>query len=341
MGSPFFSVIVPVYKVERFLRKCVGSILGQSFGDFELILVDDGSPDNCPAICDEYAACDNRVKVIHKSNGGVSSARNTGLQRAAGTYVVFCDGDDCLKENYLEEMYHLMRKSRVDMAVCGFESVDENGDSVRGRRSDNCAPASVVQSLDNDLFWKLFAGKRIGSSWDKAFRMDIIRQDGVEFQPGVTFAEDTDFVLRYLHSAGAGCFVAVTDERLYLYLTQEHGSAVQKLRPDCWRMFERLFPMLERYVSAGNHREALRAYICSAVRFVMDGLFRYDGIVSYARFRESTVDMMRSGYFRDAVVSPQMTGYNRLLVTALKSRSVTLVWCVYLIWKAKGSLLRQ
>ena len=88
---PEVSVIVPVYKVEAYLRRCVDSILAQTFTDFELILVDDGSPDNCGAICDEYAEKDNRVRVIHKENGGVSSARNAGLDAAAGNYICFVE----------------------------------------------------------------------------------------------------------------------------------------------------------------------------------------------------------------------------------------------------------
>lgn len=89
-----FSIIVPIYKVELYLRQCINSVLNQSYKDFELILVDDGSPDNCPIICDEYASRDIRVKVIHKSNGGLSDARNVGLDVAQGEYVLFLDSDD-------------------------------------------------------------------------------------------------------------------------------------------------------------------------------------------------------------------------------------------------------
>ena len=94
---PKVSVIVPVYKVESYLRKCVDSILGQSFSDFEVILVDDGSPDNCGAICDDYATRDQRVKVIHKINGGLSDARNVGLDAAIGQYICFVDSDDWIE----------------------------------------------------------------------------------------------------------------------------------------------------------------------------------------------------------------------------------------------------
>ena len=101
---PTISVIVPVYKVEPYLRRCVDSILDQTYSDFELILVDDGSPDNCPDICDDYARQDSRVKVIHKENGGLSDARNAGLRIAAGAYVSFVDSDDFIRKDMYEVM---------------------------------------------------------------------------------------------------------------------------------------------------------------------------------------------------------------------------------------------
>ena len=99
---PEFSVIVPVYKVEKYLDRCIGSILAQTFSDFELILIDDGSPDNSGQICDEYAGKENRIHVIHKENGGVSTARNAGLDIAPGKFIVFVDSDDEVASNYLE-----------------------------------------------------------------------------------------------------------------------------------------------------------------------------------------------------------------------------------------------
>jgi len=116
-----FSIIIPVYKVEKYLRPCLDSILTQSFGDFELILVDDGSPDNSPAICDEYAARDNRIIVIHKENAGVVSARKEGLLRAQGTYVTFVDSDDLLADGCLDALKaYADTNNTPDMILFGF-----------------------------------------------------------------------------------------------------------------------------------------------------------------------------------------------------------------------------
>ena len=116
-----FSVIVPIYNVEPYLRQCVESILGQTCSDFELILVDDGSPDNCPAICDEYAARDERVRVIHKPNGGLVSARQAGLEIARGEYVVPVDSDDYVKPQMLQRAKELLQRDDSDMVIFGIE----------------------------------------------------------------------------------------------------------------------------------------------------------------------------------------------------------------------------
>lgn len=123
---PKISVIVPVYKVEKYLNKCVGSILSQTFRDFELFLVDDGSPDNSGKICDEYAQKDNRVIVIHKENGGLSEARNVALDRIQGEYVTFIDSDDYVSTEHLQTLYDSLINADSDLAVSNITSVTEN-----------------------------------------------------------------------------------------------------------------------------------------------------------------------------------------------------------------------
>ena len=113
-NSPLVSVIVPVYKVERYLPRCVESILGKTYTNFELILVDDGTPDRSGVICDRYAEKDSRIKVIHKENGGVSSARNAGIDAAQGEWITFVDSDDWVAENYIEAMIIPVVEKNVD-----------------------------------------------------------------------------------------------------------------------------------------------------------------------------------------------------------------------------------
>ena len=117
---PEISIIVPVYKVEKYLERCVKSILAQTFTDFELILVDDGSPDNCPLMCDEWAKKDKRIKVIHKANGGAGQSRNVGLENATGKYIGFVDADDWITRDMYEYLHELIIKEDADVAMCDF-----------------------------------------------------------------------------------------------------------------------------------------------------------------------------------------------------------------------------
>ena len=126
---PKVSIIVPIYNVEKYLCRCVDSILAQTFTDYELFLVDDGSPDNCGMICDGYAKKDGRIKVIHKANGGLSDARNVAIDIASGEYFSFIDSDDHVEPDMIETMYNALVETDSDMAVCGMDSFDDKGNT--------------------------------------------------------------------------------------------------------------------------------------------------------------------------------------------------------------------
>lgn len=130
------SVIVPIYKVEDYLHRCVDSIINQTYTNLEIILVDDGSPDNCPMICDEYAEKDSRIRVVHKKNGGLSDARNAGLAIATGEYIMFIDSDDFVDIEMMESMMKNMVDNNVDMVVCNIKYVYEDREVVKYNQSD-------------------------------------------------------------------------------------------------------------------------------------------------------------------------------------------------------------
>lgn len=117
-NNPLITVIVPVYKVENYLDQCVESIINQTYKNLEIFLVDDGSPDTCPKMCDDYGAKDPRIKVIHKENGGLSDARNAGTNVATGEYIAFIDSDDCIHEKYIEILHRLIEENDADISVC-------------------------------------------------------------------------------------------------------------------------------------------------------------------------------------------------------------------------------
>ncbi len=118
--KPLISVIIPIYKIEDYIHKCIDSVINQVYTNLEIILVDDGSPDRCGEICDEYARVDNRIKVIHKENGGLSDARNVGIESATGSYITLLDSDDWVHNEYIEKLFELLKVKNADIAVCNF-----------------------------------------------------------------------------------------------------------------------------------------------------------------------------------------------------------------------------
>lgn len=152
--QPYFSVIIPVYGVEKYIRSCIDSVLKQSFDDFELILVDDGSPDNCPEICDEYVQRDSRVKVIHKKNGGLVSARKAGCRVASGKYIVSVDGDDWVKECYLNDISQIAKQHEPDV-IC-FGIIHHWADRQQEMPYQYASKIYSKSDIENEIFPVLF-----------------------------------------------------------------------------------------------------------------------------------------------------------------------------------------
>ncbi len=154
------SVVIPVYNVEKYLKKCVDSILNQTISNYEIILVDDGSPDGCPAICDAYAAMHHNVIALHKPNGGLSDARNYGVQHASADYVVFVDSDDHVDPEYLENLWKLHVKYGADIAVQGVQRETENGKVLNVIKSSveyNTTPKGAIELMLNGQKMGIFA----------------------------------------------------------------------------------------------------------------------------------------------------------------------------------------
>ena len=169
--APLLSIIVPVYKVENYLQKCIDSILAQTFTDFELILVEDGSPDNCPALCDAAAAKDARVRVIHQKNGGLSAARNAGLDAARGAWIGFVDSDDYIAPEMYEALYQAVQSTGADLALCDYAEVDEAGAPCQSMH----VSLSGVELTGQELL-KRASGLMVQLAWNKLYRRDIFAQ---------------------------------------------------------------------------------------------------------------------------------------------------------------------
>lgn len=261
------SIIVPVYGVEAYLPACVDSLLVQTYKNFEIILVDDGSPDGCPAICDAYAAKDPRVHVIHKKNGGAASARNAGLDATQGEYICFVDSDDLVCPNYVEKLRSTLDATDADIAVCGFTQMTRDNETVYADRET----AGVFDCSDYIAqFLKYWTCALL---WNKIFRREAIGTLRMEEGHRI---DDEFFTYQVVLNCRS---IAVFDAPLYRYrlrvssVMQDFGKNSEQI------MLDRIDYTKQRYISVVEALPALQA------------LFFLDMTDSFARYWLTCRDM--------------------------------------------------
>lgn len=219
MNSELISVIIPIYEVEKYLRKCVDSVLAQTYKNLEIILVDDGSPDNCGKICDEYAKKDNRVKVIHKRNGGLSSARNAGLDIAKGELVGFVDSDDYISPCMYEKLHNVLKTEQTDLALCDLEYVNKDGPFTNKN-----VPALKKETLTREEALKKL--HNIPASVNhKLYKKKIF--NGLRFRDGALYEDQ--FILHHIFNRLRKATIII--DKLYFYL-QHSNSITAKYKYD-------------------------------------------------------------------------------------------------------------
>lgn len=235
MHVPLISVIVPIYKSETYLCKCVDSLLAQTFKDFEILLIDDGSPDRSGEICEKYAARDGRVKVFHKENGGVASARQYGLDNLQGKYVIHADPDDWVEPNMLEELYEVAVHESADMVICDYYW-DKGPVSKKIEQKPSDLYSETVLS---DLFGTLH-----GSLCNKLVRVESIKQNNIMFAQGINLYEDLIFNIKLLKN---NIKVSYLNKSFYHYVQNTNANSLTRVYND--RVLE--------------HDRNMKIYICS------------------------------------------------------------------------------
>lgn len=298
------SVIVPVYKAEPYLRWCVDSILAQTYTNLEVILVDDGSPDNCGAICDEYAEKDARVKVIHKENGGVSSARNMGIDAASGAFICFVDSDDIINGKFVEYLKKTQETNDADIAYCGHICFGEFPKETTGAsfEEQELLTLSGVDAMANQ-----FAIWYTPNIWDKLIRYSLF--EGLRF-PNAKRAED--LWVSYHLLAKAKSVAGIRKCKLYYYRATE-GSAMahitaKYIEDDCvmrLAVFTELlcgkYPITQRKMAVQTRRIfldfALSNYAC-ANKETAQALQKYGKLLYEKMWRPTAVSLREKVDYR-------------------------------------------
>lgn len=282
---PLVSIIVPVYNAEKYLNRCVDSILSQTMTDFELLLIDDGSKDNSGRICDEYAEKDARVRVFHKPNGGVSSARNLGLDNAKGKWITFVDADDRCSCNYLE---HLLSKvdDDTDLIISYAVICDSTGEKAEVYPEYRVNATNFERLfVDSDMHWHT-------SPWAKLYRASIIYENSLRFNEMMHIGEDADFLFSFMLITDK---IYVSSDTDYYYTCDVSGSLTKRINTIDSEIasYRTILCLVNRTIQQKNIKDNrsldnLGCLVASYVRRVLNSLY-YNDAQSYQR-----IDLIKS-----------------------------------------------
>ncbi len=253
---PLISVIVPCYNVEKYLPRCINSIINQTYNNLEILLVDDGSPDQCGEICDKYAKKDKRIKVIHKENGGLSDARNIALDLSRGEYILFIDSDDYVATNHIEHLYNMMLTSHADMAIewgqTFYEGTTPIIDTLDGKKS-------VILDSEEALMNMFYQKDFDTSAWAKLYKRSLF--DGIRYPKGWLY-EDLPTTYRLIQKCTK---IVFSNYKSYYYLLRHNSIEGAPFNPQKYESCMKIIQQLERdkHYMTSNVQKALDCRILS------------------------------------------------------------------------------
>lgn len=287
MNYPLVSVIVPCYNVEQYLPQCIDSILNQTYQNLEVWLVDDGSPDRCGEICDEYAKKDARIKVINKKNGGLADARNVALDVMTGEYVVFVDSDDYISPTHIEGLYHLIEKYGADVSVNTFCSFYEGS-------SPNPSPKSTKDWVLDGLHAAeiMFYQEHFDTTaWGKMYKASLF--DGIRYPQGLLF-EDLPTTYRLLLKANK---VVFNDEQSYFYLLRSNSIEGAAFSPHKLDSGLRLMALMDK--DRDKLQAIIKSYNCRIASFAFHLLLQMPNGYEHRKDLERRIKMIRLSVLMD------------------------------------------
>ncbi len=234
------SVIVPIYKVEKYLNQCIESIVNQTYKNLEIILIDDGSPDNCPQMCDEWAKKDERIKVIHKANGGLMAAWIDGVKGSSGDYICFVDSDDYVHFNFVEKLYNGINGVNADICVCNYIEVYDTKE-VEKSQSDRNVVLSKGENIENCVFsYNNWDGITIAPCrWNKMFKRKLVLDSIKYLNTEISMGEDMNMTFYAMSKAKK---VSLIPDFLYYY--RQLSTSISKTKRNNWVHYKKLLKQL-------------------------------------------------------------------------------------------------
>lgn len=329
---PIVSIIVPVYNAENYLHKCIKSLLSQNFSDFEIILVNDGSKDSSGQICDDFARDDNRIKVIHKENGGVSSARNRGLDEACGKFIMFCDSDDFVKDEFCAPLINLAGDDENCLVLAGITEINDQNTT----KDDLCAKFAEgeTKTLTNKEFCDLYIEQNLNSKfllmnmpYNKLFSRSVIEKHNLRFDTNINYNEDFIFNLMYLDKVNT---VKIHNKSIYNYYVDAPGSLCKKYVPNMAFVYRTKEDVLKKVIidKATNQQDALKVwytFVFNDTNRAINNTFSPSNPASKKEKTRYCTKLIRDKRFKLALKHADTKGYNSLYINSLKLGSFGLV----------------
>ena len=251
-NNPFFSIILPIYNVEAYMERCIKSILNQDFSDYEIILVDDGSTDNCPKMCDEYLNRE-KFKVVHKTNGGLSSARNAGLEVASGRYVFFLDSDDYIENNALQVLYESLNKNNVDVIKFNYRIQPSKNEVISTLKPGLYKGAQIREDVLSLALKN--SGQFTMNAWSHIYSMDFLKKTGLCFTSEREVGSE-DYLFNFEMFLRAESLLCIRDV-LYNYDYRE-GSLTKRYRNNLINQYQKLYQLMFDLAERYNANETIK-----------------------------------------------------------------------------------
>lgn len=329
--SNLFSVIVPIYNKEKYIKECIDSILNQSFKDFELILVDDGSFDNCTAICDEYEKQDNRVKVIHKTNGGLVSSRKEGTKISTGEYIVCVDADDYIKKDYLLNISKEIEKNHSDIICLGHIELFNNKtkEISLDYRCGYYTKEDIIKEIYPSLIQSLDTKHFPVNIWSKAYKRDLYKDIQLNVGEDVKIGEDGVVSIPYIYKANS---LSIIKDNSYVYRLNDDSmtSNISVLQINYPKIVTNEYL---KYFDINTYD-----FSSQIDRFMIHQLFsmclsQFNNNKSYKEIKNMLLDLLNDEYYHKALNTVKYKGLKpKLMSFILKNR---LIYIIYLVSKIK------
>lgn len=334
---PIVSVIVPVYNAEKYISKCINSILDQSLKDFEIILINDGSEDKSSDICDEYSRLYEKIRVIHIKNSGPARARNIGIENARGKYIAFIDSDDAMEKQMLEVMVHEAKKNNADIVICNFNIVSfDNKIISKGNHSLNKYRFEGNKNITNEMIYKFYNDDYFGlpALWNKIYKRDFIISKNIRIDENLFRGEDFWFNINALRNANV---VITVQDYLYNYYQVNENSIMHSIRLEQYNEWKRNIKKLLLYNDQFfdfdiNYSRFYFNFIYKVQYFILN--IMQSNILQKKEKRLFIINIIKDDFYVNAISykNPKFNHMMRIVNKAIKYRFYNMAYFIYYFW---------